>query len=349
MKKSICWIILAVMLLTLAGCGGNEPAKEENAQAAVTATPTVETTAEPTAEPTLAPTAEPLTSSDEQYDYVLLEDGTAEITAFRNHGVITADGKRVFGYTLVIPPAIDGYTVSAIGDRAFIREGALTGVTIPDGVKTIGECAFFCCKIYKVTIPNSVTSIGNGAFASCHCLKSVTIPDGVTKIGDCAFYDCNRMTSVTIPDSVTEMGVNPFEACGRLAEIIVSSEHPYLAVVDGVLFSKPDKRLILYPYRLEQETYEIPQGIRLIGYTAFSDCLKLTSVIIPDSVTTIDDNAFLRCYNLTNVIIPNSVTEIGVHAFSSCDNLTLTVTQGSYAEQYCKENNLKYQYADAQD
>ncbi len=62
--------------------------------------------------------------------------------------------------------------------------------------------------------------------------------------------------------------------------------------------------------------------VTLIGSSAFSDCLSLTSVTIPNSVTEIGRVAFSRCSSLTSVTIPNSVTEIGEYAFSGCDSLT---------------------------
>jgi len=58
----------------------------------------------------------------------------------------------------------------------------------------------------------------------------------------------------------------------------------------------------------------------------------------------IGEEAFCYCESLTDVTIPASVTGIGYSAFDACPNLTLTVTAGSYAETYAKENGLKYQY-----
>ena len=67
-------------------------------------------------------------------------------------------------------------------------------VVIPDGVTSIGVCAFAYCKSLKsIIIPNGVTSIGVSAFEGCFNLKSVTIPNGVTFIGDGAFEGCENI------------------------------------------------------------------------------------------------------------------------------------------------------------
>lgn len=58
-------------------------------------------------------------------------------------------------------------------------------------VTSIGEQAFVgCTGLACITIPNSVTSIGNEAFFGCTGLTSITIPNSVTSIGRYAFYGC---------------------------------------------------------------------------------------------------------------------------------------------------------------
>ena len=71
-------------------------------------------------------------------------------------------------------------------------------------------------------------------------------------------------------------------------------------------------------------------------------------VVIPNSVTQIGAYAFGGCTSLKKVVIPNSVTSIGEKAFFLCGNLTIECHSGSYAEQYAKENQLKYKLIESE-
>lgn len=75
-----------------------------------------------------------------------------------------------------------------------------------------------------VTIPEGVSSIGDGAFGCCGKLTSVTIPDGVTSVGGAAFHECGKLTRVEIPDSVIAIGASAFSGCHELKEVRVSAK-----------------------------------------------------------------------------------------------------------------------------
>ena len=95
-------------------------------------------------------------------------------------------------------------------------------VVIPEGVTSIGDCAFSgCSSLTSVVIPDGVTSIGNDAFWGCSSLTSVVIPDSVTSIGDSAFESCCSLSGIVIPDSVTSIGARAFKYCSSLASVVI--------------------------------------------------------------------------------------------------------------------------------
>ena len=51
-----------------------------------------------------------------------------------------------------------------------------------------------------------------------------------------------------------------------------------------------------YSKRIENQKIVIEDGVTSIGYIAFQNCSRLTSVTIPNSVTSIGDRAFADCY-----------------------------------------------------
>ena len=52
-------------------------------------------------------------------------------------------------------------------------------ITIPEGVKEIGDWAFFNCEsLHKVVLPVSVVAIGNRAFDKCSPMLEIIVPRG---------------------------------------------------------------------------------------------------------------------------------------------------------------------------
>ena len=216
--------------------------------------------------------------------------GCSELTSFsvdpgnpsyssRNGLLCSKDGsKLVMGVNgdVTIPPG-----VKDIGDHAFQGCVGLTSVAIPSSVTNIGREAFDQCKgLASVAIPSSVKSIGSRAFTMCFQLKSVTIPEGVTSIGEYAFAWCHAIEAVAIPQSVTDIKGNTFAGCGGLKSVT------------------------------------IPNSVTSIGDYSFVGCNGLTAVTIPASVTYVGVGAFYRCDGLKTVALPSSVASIGKGAFA---------------------------------
>ena len=183
----------------------------------------------------------------------------------------------------------------------------LISVTLPDGLRFIGEQSFECCeRLSQITIPDSVESIGPDAFYGCSSLTSITIPNSVTSIGRGAFAGCSSLKNLTIPNSVTSIGGGAFSGCSSLKNLT------------------------------------IPNSVTSIGGSAFEGCSSLTNLTISDGVKAIDKWAFAVCSNLKAVIVPDSVTSIVEDAFGWNDNLRSILILNKDCDIYDSENTLNY-------
>ena len=248
--------------------------------------------------------------------------------------------------------------IRIIGDYAFSSCFGLIGIDIPDSVTTIGNQAFLACSgITEISIPNSVTSIGKKAFGGT-LLTSIVIPDSVTVLEEQVFDGCSRLTDVTIPDSVTTIGEGAFIACTRLKTVTIPDS---VTSIGFSAFENTGLTDITIPESVTDlggraffncrklTSISFPNSVSVIKIWTFCWCESLTEVVLPDGVTSIQRDAFEGCGQLRSITIPESVTSIEKDAFAKCFKLTATVCRGSYAEEYCKENDLQYTYPDALD
>ena len=183
---------------------------------------------------------------------------------------------------------------------------------IPDGVKSIGKCAFgYCYSLVNISIPNSVTSVGDESFIDCSSLSNLVIPNSVTSIGAWAFDGCKSLRSFVIPDSVISIGYSAFSYCSSLRSLIIPNS---VTSIGDEAFRGCSSLSRL----------AIPDSVTSIGAWAFDGCSSLSSLTIPDSVTSIGFDAFKGCSSLRDLVIPNSVNDIEDSAFEGCnfpDNL----------------------------
>ena len=228
---------------------------------------------------------------------VLFDKDKSKIIAFRD--------KDTTSY--VIP---DG--VNSIGYCAFSGCKSLTSLVIPNSVTSIGDSAFWgCTSLTSLVIPDGVTSIGKSAFSGCEYLSSLVIPDSVTSIGDMAFCGCSSLTSLVIPDSVSCIGFGAFENCKSLRSIVIPES---VVNLNGNPFCRWDGELkCLSPYFIYDNKVLFNKDKSKI--IAFRD-KNTTSYVIPDSVSCIGIGAFAYCKSLTSIVIPDSVTRIGGIALS---------------------------------
>ena len=274
-------------------------------------------------------------TSAEVYDNILsyeITDGEVTINSCDN---------GISG-TVVIPSSIDGYPVTCIGDGAFNDCKNISGVKIPDGVKTIKGFAFDgCYSLTDIIIPDSITSITSYAFYDTgyyrnpdnwkndvlyighHLIKAresisgnYVIEPGTVSISDLAFWKCTELTAVTIPGSVVAIPYDAFSDCSKLISVSIANG---VKSIEDYSFSGCEKLTAV----------TIPDSVKTIGSSAFCECTSLASVVFGNGLESIGESAFWGCKKLESITIPGNVKSLGMTCFWECSNLaTITIEKG---------------------
>ena len=267
-----------------------------------------------------------------------------------------------------IPATIDGYTVTSIGNSAFLGKN-ITSVTIPDTMVEIGEATFaHCPKLVTVKIPKSVTQISESAFMDCESLTGFEVDLQNQYYAHDAMgvlYTKNLLNLIqvpgakegkfVVPNGVMYIGGSAFQGCSRLTEIVIAET---VQIIGGYAFYDCTGLTRL----------ELPASVQYIGNNAFIGCENLTRInvaqenpyfcsdesgtlyskdkseilyvpsgfagdyVVPDGTTQIGPDFFEGCDGLTSVTMPEGVTEIGHYAFHNCKNLERVTIAESVSE-----------------
>lgn len=257
--------------------------------------------------------------------------------------------------------------LEAIGDYCFQYCISLTSITIPKNVESIGQYAFSgsqwsgTMNMTEIKFEendegmSALRTIGKYAFAYNVAMKTISLPETVETIGDNAFEGCSALESIKIPASVKNLPNYIFQQCTSLKEV----ELPAGLEKFGNDKDQYGNTVWSYGYCFNGctslESIVIPNTVKLIGYSAFANCSKLTSVTFEEGGTEelrIENQAFSYT-KVEKVEFPARLTYLGSGSFNSCSNLKsvsfeLADTELEIADQvfrYCG-NLVKVDFAD---
>lgn len=134
----------------------------------------------------------------------------------------TTDGKFLIRDGILLAVAGNGKTsivvpdgVTALAPTVFYNSPFAT-ITLPDGLTEIGEFAFgWNYSLTGLTLPESLRTIGSRAFYGCQneAFTTLTIPSGVTEVGEDILDNCAYLVSIwVLPD--TPPTTNYYEPLG---------------------------------------------------------------------------------------------------------------------------------------
>ena len=167
--------------------------------------------------------------------------------------------------SIVIPETVDfngnTYTVVEIGDNAF-QNAALSSITIPATVKTIGGSAFMNCQNLVSIDLSGIETFGTYIFNMCTSLTTVKLPETLQSIPDGMFSMCSSITNFSF-DNITSIGFSAFSDTGFTS---------------------------------------VTLSCNSIGMNAFANCKKLTKITLLGSFYNMVDNQFFGCDNVMTFI-----------------------------------------------
>ena len=201
------------------------------------------------------------------------------------NGVLTEVLK---GYDEIILPN----SVKSIPKNAF-NGSKINKVTLNEGLKSIGDMAFFNSTIQEVIFPSTLEQLEENIFYYCYHLKKADLSrTKLTKLPASTFVYAGveevllpATLTVKLQNGVTNIAQRAFYYCPELTEVTTY----------GTVFND-DPEAMIHPYCLEgcpQLTrFEIPQSIRILGQGLLGGNRKVTQLTIPANVTQINFSAF---------------------------------------------------------
>ncbi len=175
----------------------------------------------------------------------------------------------------------------------------------------------------------------------------------VSAVGKFTMNTDEYVEVIHIGKDVEYIDETSFFYCKELKSIEVDEANEHFTSVDGVLYTKDMKKLMVYPIKKVETSYTIPEGVERIGKCAFYKNEALTEITLPSTLKEIGDMSFFKCENIGLVTLPDGLEKIGSDAFSYCQGMTPVMyipdsvkEIGSFAFYSC--SNLKEFYMGAE-
>lgn len=228
-------------------------------------------------------------------------EGCTELKTVESGNNIKVIGTEAFKDCTKLENANFG-AVEQISANAYENCTALSNVTLPATLKTIGEEAFKnCTAIATLNIPASTTSISLKAFAGCAKLTAINVDSENTKYTSVngALYNKaatsllmvpnKELTTFELPATVTSIETDAFANLVNLQTITVAEDSTKYEAVNGVLYSvTPASGSKARTTKLEMVPAKFNGEVKLLADTnniasnVFAHCPNISKVTIEE-------------------------------------------------------------------
>ena len=228
----------------------------------------------------------------------------------------------------------------------YAYKDAITSVSFPEGITTIGAYAFVNCDnaaFTTVTIPEGVIALGVNAFYNCDGIQEITIPSTVTTIEVGAIYDCKEVNSITsyiaLPTSLHGYAIYgykntctlyvPYASIAAYQAADCWKYIPNIAAIPGTEPASSDEHIIANEdpqnagvyystFYDSANKYALPTGVEAYVASVSSDALNLTK-IAGEGQTIPADNAVILKSTVANFTL--AVSDAAAVSFTATNSL----------------------------
>ena len=238
-----------------------------------------------------------------------------------------------------------------------------------NSVKSIRTSAFYQTQFLEEIYLPYVEELESQSFWNCPNLKHIYLSESIESIDYYFAFSCNKLEyneydyckylgsvdnpyivlmrlanyydpECTIHDDTKIILPEDFKNTQSLTKFKTSDNNSYFQAVDGVLYSKDLKTLVLYPRKNTRTEYSILEGTEYIGLDALYGC-KVTDMHIPSSLTTIDGLTFGNSVNILNFTVSENNP-----AFSTIDGVLVSKDQTKLIRYPVGRETTKYTIPD---
>ncbi len=275
-----------------------------------------------------------ITSRSGNNKILYLTDGTS-ITSFEIDNDTDAIASNAFDKVTLSSLTVPS-SVRYLSDYTF-QGSLIASVNLSDSKieKLSSYCFYFCGNLTDVSLPEGLKEVGENAFDHATSLSAITLPNSVERIEQNAFNSCTKLTTLNVGNNISFIGERVFSNTNLLAlekntagiKYLVSSDKSvkYLVGVSPTnsipaTYSLDPKTVLIYGGGLSNQinltTLTLPEGLKYICGSLVQYNDPLSSLNLPASLKTISDEVFQNATSVKTVTVAEGNTE-----FSAADNI----------------------------